>query len=400
MMLPPKTFLAIALSVILSVASVIGAPSMKPQIASDVEPDIKEAFTALMDAYISGDGATAFDYLDTSLERSVLIEGLRITPIPLLNLSVYSYDADTINLAYDLPHPGDILAAIQNGGDNPSTVRKNIEQLRYGDDLTRRFETWHIVRDEGHIKFFFNNNGFMRLSSQIGGQVDYYITGPDKHTLETASFPGIPLENRMVIMLVSYFDCLEIEITSIEGKRLVNEIALKIKTLPQTTPNTEPKIVSPKDLKEVSLDEITMKVPKSWISQTRKLRQSGPNGIAYASYDSNDNPVLVSLVNEMDTKAAPELRDKSDQHILTVCCLVNRSKLLGELLNYGDLTIDGSPSTYFLEDVKSNDSENRILTYLVVRDGVLYSLKFLCYEESFNGYFDLFETIKDSLRFR
>ena len=400
MKLSPKTILAIALSAVLTVASAIGAPSIEPQVASDVEPDIKEAFTALMDAYISGDGATTFEYLDTSLERSVLIDGLRIAPIPLLDLSVYSYDADTINLAYDFPHPGDILAAIQNGGDNPSAVRKNIERLRYGDDLTRRFETWHIVREEGHIKFFFNNKGFIPVSSRLGGQVDFYCTGDDKDTLETASFPGIPLENRMVIMLVTYFDEFDIEINSIEGKRLVNEIAAKIKTLPKTTPKVTPKAFAPDDFKEISTREITMKVPKTWINQTRRLREMTNNGIAYTFDNHEGDPIILYFTKELNTKQAPEFRNKTDQQILAACCLVNRTHLTGKLLNFGDLIIDGSPATYFIEHVTSDRPDQRILTYLVVRDGVLYNLKFLCYEASWDAYFDLFETIKDTLRFR
>jgi hypothetical protein len=388
-----KILLTAVLSALLA-TTVAAWPSTEPQVSEEIKPDVRQAFIAFIRAYNRGDGATAYEYLDTSLERSVLINGYRITPIPAFNLAVYSYDIDTLNLAYDLPHPGDILAAIQDGGDNPEQVRKNIDRLRYGTDFVRRFETWHVVRTDERIKFYFNNKGLLNLAARIGGQVDFYCTEGDAYELDTASFPGIPLSNRMVIMLMTYFDSYDIEITSIEGKRILKEIAQKFKTISETPRKSVPQI----SFKKVSNADITMMVPKTWINEAEEFKSKNPDALAYAHESTNRESLLVTLLKEGDINASPDLRDKTDSEMLTIVTFANHSNLVGELIDSGKSTIGGVPANYLLEYAKPH--KQRLLTYLFVKDGVIYSLSFACFDEQYDSNYNLFMRIKDSVRFR
>jgi hypothetical protein len=169
-------------------------------------------------------------------------------------------------------------------------------------------------------------------------------------------------------MLLIYFDCYKIDHKSEEGKSLMEEIILKVALTSKTS------------FKEISTPKITMKVPFTWGDKAGILENTSILDLVYGYKDGNGKSTAVCYEETGDTNESSLLRDLSDREILTLVFSVNRSKLVGELLDSGDSKIGGFPAKYFLEYVKSGGVEKRTLTYLFVQNGIIHNLKFTCHE--------------------
>jgi len=98
-----------------------------PIFTPDVSTDTRNIITAFLTAYNCYDGKTAYKYLKTSREEFSIINAYTSVRIPIINIKVSTDDIETLKLEYEMPHPGDILAAILRGGDDIDSNKKNID---------------------------------------------------------------------------------------------------------------------------------------------------------------------------------------------------------------------------------------------------------------------------------
>ena len=388
-----KIFLTILLQCILSATTGFAQPSIEPQISEDIAPDIRDALESLLNAYNRSNGAEVYRYLETSVKESVFTDAYKFVTIPISNVTVSSHDANAIEISYDSPRPGDMIATIFEGKEDLEAIKRNLSNLLLYGNLERRTETWHIIRLGEQVKFDCNNKGFMYTSAAFGIQTRTYCIIDDKDYLNKSSDSGIPIPNRLLAMVFTYLDGYGIDRESDEGKLALGIILRHPKIIP----------FFQDEFKEVSTPEIRIKVPMTWMNLTSRMNMAESEGLMYGTgnkYYGSDDTTVLYFRKVSDSQLNPNLRNKTDHQILEILSSIIQSNFVDSLVEFGETEIGGVESLYLVLNKKIGDTPRKTLMYMFVKNGISYNLSFICDEDKFDENCDLFIKIKNSLEFR
>ena len=365
------------------IASTRPARSLTPVFQADVPTSVRNVVSALLAAYNRGDGKAAYGLMRTDREESRIMDAYESVQVPIMQLKVSSAGDNAIRIEYEIPHPGDIIAAVLEAGENIESAKIGLRQLAASADSVKHTETWRVVSTEGETKCDYGGKGILRFADLIGTDVHAYATDVQMRQFGDTPLPGMPLPFRVTSLMAHYFMCFDIDKESPEMHRLTKEMLAKIAGSLKS------------QLKDVTQPTYTLKVPRTW----KEIALKSKDALMYSGKTAEGNEVVVCIKIELDMTSSPQVKDKSDQSVLWVFASLDQGKRKGKVFDAGDTEIAGAPAKFSLEN-RPDDASKRLLKYIFVKDKVVYSMMFGCEDQDFDASQTLFTKIKESFRFR
>lgn len=367
--------------------------TLEPAFSPDVPADVRSAITALLAAYSRGDGEAVYGLLQTQRERVRIVNAVEAIQIPIMNPRVASAGTSIV-IDYELPHPGDLIAADLRGGQNLDRIRRNLQELRSDayTPLARR-ETWKLIRTGHGSKVDYHGSGVFRYADLLGTDLDSYCRDVESKRFGDASLFGTPLSNRVTFLMSDYFIAFKLDIKSPENSQLAKEMLDRIAPI---IDNQTVEVVRPR---------FTIEIPATWrdVNQVRDMEDD--DGIYYAVRTQAGGVIFLATKEEVDLSRDNDLARHSDEELLMAAAAIDRMNLekLGRvnILDVGKTSVDDVPAIYTVASIKSADEPaKRLLKYLFMKQKKVYSLSLAADEQEYETLYSQLIAVKDSFHFR
>jgi hypothetical protein len=378
-----------------SVGSAGLARNTLPTFSAHVSPDVQKLITEFLTAYHKGDGKAAYECLQTDRDEFRIVQAFEAVQIPLLDPKITMTDKSTVVMHYQIPHPGDIIAAILDGADDAEAVKRNLSSLAGCEHRVQLNDEWTVSEVRGRLRIGYGRMGIIRFADLIGTDVLMYLRHePSRRSSNDAMEDGGELvRNRVTSMLGNYFIAFKIDIASQEGDRVAKEIIEKVADVVRS------------QRKLVVHPLFSIKVPRSWkdLSQSMGVGDRDKvesSALVYAGRGVSGSIVAVAAKKEATLGTTGREAQVTDAVILLAAMMADRSKSGGDTADEGDATVSGVPSRYRISISSQSGRRLKKLRYLLVVDRVLYTLNFSCDESAFDAEREEFAQIKDSFKIK
>ncbi|HUT11297.1 MAG TPA: formylglycine-generating enzyme family protein [Thermoguttaceae bacterium] len=356
-----------------------GGRSTAPTFADDVPEDVREVVKVFLSSYEEGDAERAYACLETPREKLLLVNAFSAAQIPIMNPKVRLINDAQLQIEYEMPHPGDIIVAVLEGGEDIELVKRNLRELRTVSECVSKTETWSVVRDEGAPKLDYGDKGVLKFAYKVGGDVHRY-------TMEVQSRQYLdegkgPLTVRSTGLMAYYVTSFNVPEQGPEVESLMSEIL--------------PKLVN--RLVEVAHPSFTIKVPVGWTDILKRAGQPEEDTVVFVHRTAG----FVIVTKELIIAESRALKDKPDSEVLSVAHLEGRDERTDKVIDTGDSTVGGVPAKFMTQTgTFMGEDKQRMVRYVFIYEKVLYSLKVGCQDAQFDATYDLLMRIKNSFRFR
>jgi hypothetical protein len=362
--------------------------STAPSFSTNVPPQVRNSVAALLNAYERGDGTSAYVLLSTDREEFRIANAFAAIQIPIMKPQVSVSGADQVKIEYEMPHPGDIIVAILQAGDDLDKLKKSMSSLRSARNTIKKTETWTLVQTGGRVQFDYGQKSILRLADLYGTDVHSYVNDVDARRFNEKPIGG-PVPFRVLSLMSLYFITFDIRIESPEMKQVTEEILTKI------SPALKQQAM------EVGTPVYSLKVPSSWQNGLKLTNQEVDGMTMYGGRTASGRVLFMSVKTELDASDVGDLKNMTDRELLWAYSTLKKGDTVGKVVESGDSQVGGVDAKFFvtIETPPDNVKQKR-LSYLFVKDKVIFSMEFACNESDFDNNYDEIKKIKETFQFR
>jgi|GEM_PF-5691477 len=344
--------------------------TVTPSFANNVPPEVRQAVTNLLNAYLQGDG-NLFISLTVVDEKdpSSLANSINMFQIPLKNVKVNMAKKNILTISYQMPLPEDIIAVIITGKEDVNLINKNTMGLIQLPNLMKKTETWEIVRQDNAIRINYRNKGIFKFSQALSNDIEFYQNNQSlQKTMDEVVMGSLSI--RATLLLSEYFIIYDIDPDSAEFENTTLGMIQKMGG--QGTEKTPPL----EKTREVVFPPFSFRIPASFIDVKKIPGVTIEKGVAFAGGDSPSSYLVIFLKEEFDVTDKKFSNYRPDLMLLAFFATV-LERFPDSIEESGDSEVGGVPAKFTKRISRSKeDSDKIIYSYYFIHKRKIYNLSF------------------------